>query len=160
MTAAKHDSDGHLAIRDATPADRAWLRAAVVELQEHERRLHATRLPGEAIADAYLAWMIQQASSHGAVLVALVESSFAGFVAGWVEEDESLAETPIQIVTVSSPIFAFWRLFEVAASRRSCSTRCRNDLNAREYPASVLERSRPMARRAQVTNAPVSPRMR
>lgn len=26
--------------------------------------------------------------------MALVESSFAGFVAGWVEEDESLAETP------------------------------------------------------------------
>ncbi len=90
---AEPGRDAHLVIRDATPEDRAWLRAAVVELQEHERRLHPTRLPGEAIADAYLAWMMQQASMRGSVLIALAEGAFAGFVAGWVEEDECLAET-------------------------------------------------------------------
>jgi hypothetical protein len=45
---------GELTIRNAAPSDRPHLRMAVVELQEHERNLHATRLPGETIADAYL----------------------------------------------------------------------------------------------------------
>src|SRR5262245_43125506 len=42
-------------VRLATPADLPNLRSAMVELQEHERRLAATRLPGEQIADPYLA---------------------------------------------------------------------------------------------------------
>jgi uncharacterized protein len=39
-------------VRLATPGDTLNLRRAVVELQEYERRLRATRLPGEQIADA------------------------------------------------------------------------------------------------------------
>ena len=82
-------------IRAATPSDRVDLRAAVVELQEHERRLSATRLPGDAMADAYLEWMLDRVeTASGAVLVVEVDGVFAGFAAGWVEEDESLAETP------------------------------------------------------------------
>lgn len=84
----------HLTIRAATPADQPDLRAAIVELQDYERRLHATRRPGAEIADAYLAWLLQQAAATGAVLVAESGGSFTGFVAGWVEEDENLAETP------------------------------------------------------------------
>jgi phosphinothricin acetyltransferase len=83
-----------LVVRPATASDRGALRAAIVELQEHERRLHDTRLPGEAMADAYLAWMLDQATAGGAVLVAEVDGAFAGFTAGWVEEGASLAETP------------------------------------------------------------------
>ncbi len=84
-----------LTIRPATPSDQPHLRAAIVELQEHERRLSATRLSGEAIADAYLAWMLDRAErAGGAVLVAEVDGAFAGFAAGWVGEDESLTETP------------------------------------------------------------------
>jgi hypothetical protein len=49
------ENDPTLTIRDAGPMDRAELRRAVVELQEHERKLHDTRLPGEQTADAYLA---------------------------------------------------------------------------------------------------------
>jgi len=46
-----------LVIRLATPSDLPDLRQAVVELQDYERRLHVTRLPGEQIADAYVAWL-------------------------------------------------------------------------------------------------------
>ena len=42
-------------IRDARPTDQARLRRALVEIQEYERKLHNTRLPGEQIADTYLA---------------------------------------------------------------------------------------------------------
>ncbi len=80
-------------IRLATPGDTANLRRAVVELNEYERRLHATRLPGEQIADAYLAWLRQQVAHDGLVLIAEVAGTFAGFVAGWVATETNLAET-------------------------------------------------------------------
>ncbi len=76
------------------PQDAPALRSAIVELSEHEHRLHPTRLPGEQIADAYLAWMQQRAAEGGAVLVAEVGGAFAGFVAGWIEVGSEIAETP------------------------------------------------------------------
>ncbi|HJU20735.1 MAG TPA: GNAT family N-acetyltransferase [Stellaceae bacterium] len=82
-----------LVIRPAKPADLPDLRRAVVELQDYERRLDATRLPGEQIADAYLAWMQQQAAQHGAVIVAEMGRAFAGFAAGWIIEGDTIAET-------------------------------------------------------------------
>jgi ribosomal protein S18 acetylase RimI-like enzyme len=81
-------------IRPATFADRPRLRAAVVELQEHERRLHPTRLPGDEIADAYLDWMLAAAGDGGGVFVVEVDSAFAGFAAGWIEKNASPSETP------------------------------------------------------------------
>jgi len=65
-----------------------------MELQDYERRLHSTRLPGEEIADAYLDWMLKQAAEDGALLVAEINGAFAGFVAGWIEQQHNLAETP------------------------------------------------------------------
>ena len=56
--------------------------------------LHATRLPGEQVADAYLDWMLRKAEASGAVFVAEANRIFVGFVAGWVEETENVAETP------------------------------------------------------------------
>jgi len=82
-----------LTIRLAKPSDQSELRRAVVELQEHERRLHATRLPDEAIADAYLAWILAQAAERGAVFVAESPNAFAGFAAGWIEDEANIAET-------------------------------------------------------------------
>ena len=82
-----------LVIRLARPADLSDLRRAVVELQEYERRLHATRLPGEQIADAYVAWVQRRAEKSGAVLVAEIGGAFAGFAAGWIVEDDNIAET-------------------------------------------------------------------
>jgi ribosomal protein S18 acetylase RimI-like enzyme len=83
-----------LIVRPASLRDQPQLRRAVIEIQEHERRLHATRLPGEQVADAYLAWLQQQAAETGAVLIAEVRRVFAGFVAGWIEEENNVAETP------------------------------------------------------------------
>ena len=80
-------------VRPAVADDRATLRQAVVELQEHERRLHATRLPAAHIADAYLDWMLARAECDGAVLVAEQGGAFAGFVAGWIEQADAVAET-------------------------------------------------------------------
>jgi ribosomal protein S18 acetylase RimI-like enzyme len=83
-----------LIIRPAGRADDPQLRQAVVELQEYERIRHATRLPGEQIADAYLDWMLWRAESDGAVLVAEIGGELAGFVAGWIEGTANIGETP------------------------------------------------------------------
>lgn len=80
-------------VRPARPGDLPDLRQAIVELQEYERRLHRTRLPGEQIADAYLAWLQQQTATTGGVLVAEVAGKFAGFATGWIVAEENLAET-------------------------------------------------------------------
>jgi ribosomal protein S18 acetylase RimI-like enzyme len=81
-------------IRDADPMDQAQLKRAVVEIQEYERKLHSTRLPGEQIADAYLAWIENQIGEDGALLVAEIDRCFVGFVAGWIERSEVIVETP------------------------------------------------------------------
>ncbi len=81
-------------IRPAKPSDGPRLRAAVVELHEHERGLHNSRLPGEETADAYLAWMLAEAQAGGAVLVAETGGAFAGFAAGRIVQDNVIEETP------------------------------------------------------------------
>ena len=83
-----------LTIRAAALSDRPQLRRAVVELQDHESRLHPSRLPGDQIADAYLDWMQKRAAEQGAVLIAEIDGAFAGFVAGWIEEEGHICETP------------------------------------------------------------------
>lgn len=83
-----------ITIRTATAADRPALRRAIIELQDYERRLHATRLPGPQIADAYLTWIEGQTAARGAVLVAEDQGNFVGFAAGWIEQDDHIAETP------------------------------------------------------------------
>jgi ribosomal protein S18 acetylase RimI-like enzyme len=83
-----------LMIRAAAPSDRPQLRRAVIELHDHERRLHSSRLPGDQTADAYLAWMENRAADHGVVLIAEIDGAFAGFVAGWLEEENHIEETP------------------------------------------------------------------
>jgi ribosomal protein S18 acetylase RimI-like enzyme len=82
-----------LLIRPATPADRPDLRQAIIELQDYEHALHATRLLGEQVADAYLDWMQRQAEADGAVLVAERDGGFMGFVACWIEEADQIGGT-------------------------------------------------------------------
>jgi ribosomal protein S18 acetylase RimI-like enzyme len=80
-------------IRPAGPEDLSHLRSAIVELQDYERGLHATRLPGSQIADAYLAWLQQEAAETGVLLVAELAGLFVGFIAGWIVEEHSITET-------------------------------------------------------------------
>jgi ribosomal protein S18 acetylase RimI-like enzyme len=83
-----------LVIRPAMPVDLPDLRRAVVELQEYERGLHATRLPGEQIANTYVAWLQQQAKKKsGAMMVAEFDGSFAGFAVGWIAAHNHITET-------------------------------------------------------------------
>jgi ribosomal protein S18 acetylase RimI-like enzyme len=86
-------SDG-IVIRVATAADRPQLRQAIIELQDNERRLHSTRLPGVQIADDYLAWLESRTTASGALLIAETQGEFVGFAAGWIEQENSIAETP------------------------------------------------------------------
>jgi hypothetical protein len=109
-----------ITIRPATVSDHPVLRRAIIELQDHERRLHATRLPGEQIADTYLAWIEHRAADCGAVLVAEMQGIFVGFAAGWVEQDDNIAETADSnrfgyISDICPPIAA-------SASRFDCPT--------------------------------------
>lgn len=82
-----------IVIRRVKSSDRPDLLKAIVELQNFERELHDTRLPGEQIADSYTDWMLSNAESSGSVFLAEVDGMFAGFVSGWIEQEESLAET-------------------------------------------------------------------
>jgi ribosomal protein S18 acetylase RimI-like enzyme len=84
-----------LIIRASRAEDRRDLRSAIIELQEHERRLHDSRLPGEQVADAYMDWMQRQvAEGAGAILVAEAAGAFCGFVAYRLARADTPAETP------------------------------------------------------------------
>lgn len=83
-----------IVVRPAEPSDRPNLLRAVAELQDYERALHETRLPGERIADAYTRWMLSSAEGgDGLVLVAQDRDEFVGFAAGWIEHEENVAQT-------------------------------------------------------------------
>jgi ribosomal protein S18 acetylase RimI-like enzyme len=41
-----------------------------------------------------LDWIQKRAAERGAVLIAEIDGAFAGFVAGWVEEESQICETP------------------------------------------------------------------
>jgi len=82
----------NLVIREATEADMAAVRRGIVELHEHERRLHPSRRPGEEMADAYLAWLREHAARDGVILVAERGGDFAGFVGGWVRQEDYIAD--------------------------------------------------------------------
>jgi ribosomal protein S18 acetylase RimI-like enzyme len=82
-------------VRPAIATDRRDVREAIVELQEHERALHPTRLPGERIADAYWDWLwLRLEAADGAMLVAESDGAFVGFIVGWIETVEVVTETP------------------------------------------------------------------
>ncbi|HEV2547938.1 MAG TPA: GNAT family N-acetyltransferase [Stellaceae bacterium] len=84
-----------MTIRQARASDSADLRRAFIELQEAERTLHDSRLPGEAVAGAYLEWLAAQVRENGgAIFVAHEDGIFRGFIAGWIVADDHLIETP------------------------------------------------------------------
>ena len=84
----------NLVIRAGTPADRADLLRGVMALQDYEAGLHETRLPAASCGEAYLDWMLGQVrEQQGCCYLAFQAGAFVGFVAGWVERIESVAET-------------------------------------------------------------------
>lgn len=82
-------------VRPAGPGDRAALQAALVDMQDYERALHDTRLPGQETARPYLDWLEGHAPAHGGVVLVAVsaERELAGFSACWVQQDDLISET-------------------------------------------------------------------
>ncbi|HZF33454.1 MAG TPA: GNAT family N-acetyltransferase [Candidatus Angelobacter sp.] len=81
-------------IRPYREADRAAVIAAEIGLQEYERTLHDTRLPGAAVMEAYLDRLLQQvATQSGAILVAEESGRLLGLVACVVVQDDAVQET-------------------------------------------------------------------
>lgn len=84
-----------IVIRQARASDSIDLRRAFIELQDVERALHDSRLPGDAVADAYLEWLWDRVRQDaGSLLVAEEDDVFRGFLACWVVHDDHLIETP------------------------------------------------------------------
>lgn len=73
-------------IRPATTADRPALESFMAALQEHERALHDSRLPGSAMAADHLAYLLGEvAQCQGCCLIAERGGSPIGFLIGVVE---------------------------------------------------------------------------
>jgi molybdenum cofactor cytidylyltransferase len=81
-------------VRDARPDDQSNILAAIAELQDFERKLHDSRLPGADVAAAYYERLAAKAQGSGAMLVAECDGVFAGFVVGWIEQADEICETP------------------------------------------------------------------
>ena len=83
------------AVRPYRDSDRAAAIEALAGIQEHERRLHDTRRPAAEMVEPYFARLRGRvAEQSGAMLVAEIGGSFAGFVACFVVADNNPAETP------------------------------------------------------------------
>ncbi len=81
-------------IRPYREADRAAVIAAEIDLQEYERTLHDTRLPGAAVMEAYFDQLQQQvAAQSGAILIAEDHGRLLGLVTCVVAQDNVVAET-------------------------------------------------------------------
>ncbi|KGM35443.1 GNAT family N-acetyltransferase [Inquilinus limosus] len=82
-------------VRPAGPGDRTALRAALVDMQDYERALHDTRLPGRETAGPYLEWLEGHAPARGGVILVAVSDTgdLAGFSACWVQQDDLISET-------------------------------------------------------------------
>ncbi len=81
-------------IRVAVEADDDRLVEAIIDQQEYERDLHDTRLPGAHMGRAYLEYLkTKVAASKGALLIAELNSAFAGYAAWWIEHEINVAET-------------------------------------------------------------------
>lgn len=83
-----------IVLRDATPEDRPFLLSAIAALNDHERALHDTRLPGTDIAEAYFNQIHGKiASDHGCIVVAFDGAQRVGYMACRIGTDDAVAET-------------------------------------------------------------------
>jgi ribosomal protein S18 acetylase RimI-like enzyme len=81
-------------IRPYRETDRAAVIAAEIDLQEYERTLHDTRLPGAPVMEAYLDRLLRDvATQSGAILIAEDDGCFLGLVACVVARDDTVQET-------------------------------------------------------------------
>jgi GNAT superfamily N-acetyltransferase len=79
-----------ITIRSAGADDREILTDFIRQLQDAERDVHASRLPGEEVAEAYYGKLIGRPA---AILIAESAGRPVGFVAGWLDEDRDPLQT-------------------------------------------------------------------
>lgn len=83
-----------IAIRPYRDSDRAAVTAALVAIQEHERTLHDTRVPGGPATEIYVGELLQDvATKSGAIFVAERGGALVGVVAGYIVDDPTVNET-------------------------------------------------------------------
>jgi ribosomal protein S18 acetylase RimI-like enzyme len=76
-------------------ADRVAVIDALIGLQEHERAMHDTRLPGAGRTDVYFDKLLMElAERSGGIFVAEAAGQFAGVVTGLIESYDMDLETP------------------------------------------------------------------
>jgi GNAT superfamily N-acetyltransferase len=81
-------------VRPYEPRDRANVIAAEADLQEYERKLHDTRIPGDEAAEPTFRLLESLINANdGEIFVAEDGSGFLGYAAGFVLRDENPAET-------------------------------------------------------------------
>ena len=81
-------------IRPYVAADRRAVIDALTALQEHERALHDTRVPGAGATEIYLDNLLEDlAAQSGAIFIAEADGKFAGLVTGLIETYEAILET-------------------------------------------------------------------
>ena len=81
-------------IRPYVEADRPAVIDALTALQEHERTIHDTRVPGGETTEKYLDGLFEDLSAQsGAMFIAEAGGNFAGLVSGLIEADEVILET-------------------------------------------------------------------
>ena len=77
-------------IRPAAYSDRAILIDFIRQLQDTERDMHPSRLPGEEVAEAYYERLLGRPAD---ILIAESRGRAIGFVAGWLDEDDDPLQT-------------------------------------------------------------------
>src|SRR5262245_49551205 len=81
-------------IRPYAAGDRDAVLAMLTGIQEHERALHDTRVPGGASTEAYLNELLADlAAKSGGMFVAEGAGKPVGVVAGYIVDDPSVNET-------------------------------------------------------------------
>ncbi|MBV9835533.1 MAG: GNAT family N-acetyltransferase [Alphaproteobacteria bacterium] len=91
-----------IVLRDFTPEDHPFLLTAIAALNDHERTLHDTRLPGAEIAEVYFNKIHGKITTNrGCIVVAWNGDRRVGYMACRIEEDDAVAET------VDSNVFGY-----------------------------------------------------
>lgn len=81
-------------IRPYEPRDRADVVAAEADLQEFERKLHDTRIPGDVAAEPTFRLLESLINANeGEMFIAEEGGAFVGYAAGFILRDENPAET-------------------------------------------------------------------
>lgn len=82
-------------IRPCDSRDRAALLRMIAALQDYEVPLHDSRLPSATTSEPYLRWLKERLREQsGAMFIAEAAGVPIGYVACFVEEDDSAQETP------------------------------------------------------------------